>query len=485
MRRRQVARFGTSRSVWRYRLRQRLPLKLFRNLGVFYLFLALSTGFLVLWLQKPEYLKFKFLSLPKLMPLDGDLPRNILEEGLPISMRPVSVHANSSENPEKALRSIVHVVTDYDLAEPESVLKAAFPGSRSDSNALGWEWFLTRSIQGYDLGVITAIGSSLEKAKDSLVDGVLRYESASMPDPQAEVVITAPGYGISVPGDTGLDDNQDVSVQVIEAVERSESLLGAAERLESLARIDWGTQPLIGIYHTHTGETYAGAGINSKKSYAWDVAKPGQGADPGVVQVGERITRELFRRYGIPVIHSTKIHDFPVFAYAYSNSEKTAKMLVERYPSIQLVLDIHRDEGATLETFGGRQLAGVLIVVAGGSATLDHPNWRTNLAAAQQLKDDFDRMYPGLCRGLIVKENVRYNQHLHPGALLLEIGAHTDTLDSALMTAELVADVLAETLWQLQSGRPNRSVPARPGPGGVPSPLEIFEPKNLRPALGL
>jgi len=145
-------------------------------------------------------------------------------------------------------------------------------------------------------------------------------------------------------------------------------------------------------------------GVNSKKNYAWDVAKPGQGPVPGVVQVGERITRELQRRYGIPVIHSTKVHDYPIFAYAYSNSEKTAQMLVERYPSMQVVLDIHRDEGATLETFGGRQLAGVLIVVAaGGGSSLSHGNWRANLAVAQQLKEDFDRLYPGLCRGLVVK----------------------------------------------------------------------------------
>ncbi|NMB11659.1 MAG: hypothetical protein GX977_05170 [Firmicutes bacterium] len=254
----------------------------------------------------------------------------------------------------------------------------------------------------------------------------------------------------------------------------------SASRLESLARVNWGNSPLIAIYHTHTGETYRDGAGNSTKNYAWDVAQPGVGVVPGVVQVGERLTRELQRRYGIPVVHSQKVHDYPVFAYAYSNSEKTAQMLVERYPSLQLVLDIHRDEGATLETLQGRQLAGVLIIVAtGGGTSLSHGNWRQNLETAQLLKENFDRLYPGLCRGLVVKERVRYNQHVHPGALLLEIGAHFDTLDSALMTADLVADVLAETLWQMQSGSRTRNGLRTISP--IPSsPVEIFEPKIQR-----
>ena len=79
----------------------------------------------------------------------------------------------------------------------------------------------------------------------------------------------------------------------------------------------------------------------------------GDGPVPGVQQVGERLSRELERRYGIPVVHSTKVHDYPVFAYSYANSEKTARMCWWiGYPSLQLVIDIHRDEGLTMETMG-------------------------------------------------------------------------------------------------------------------------------------
>lgn len=488
----------------RYRLRRRLPRRLLWNLGLFYLVLALGAGLVVLGKERPEvfpgiqqrlHLNLAWIRersvaalpiLADILPLTGDLPRHILTEGLPHSISTVAaMDVLSREIPEDTLRSLVHVVTDYDLAQPESLVAAAFPGNTGNGDSLGWEWILQRSIHGYDLGVVTALGPSLAKTKDGTIQGGKGSDQ--------EVVITAPEYSaLTVVEPT---TSSDMSGQVREVMDsailpRDDTMLSqapsnAAQRVEGLARVNWGTAPLVGIYHTHTGETYGDAGVNSRKSYAWDVAKPGQGPVPGVVQVGERITRELQRRYGIPVIHSTKVHDYPIFAYAYSNSEKTSQMLVERYPSMQILLDIHRDEGATLETFGGRQLAGVLIVVAaGGGSSLSHGNWRANLAVAQQLKEDFDRLYPGLCRGLVVKEKVRYNQHVHPGALLLEIGAHTDTLDSALMTAELVADVLAETLWQLQSGSRSRTAPTRPSPGVQPSPLEIFEPKIFRPVFG-
>ena len=489
------------KGTWRYRLRRRLPGRLLRNLGLFYLILACGAGLLILSNKRPDFfqgmwqraqhdlgwIRNKSIQalpvLAEMLPLTGDLPRYILAEGLPGSV--AVVDAASRDLPAETLRSLVHVVTDYDLAEPESLVAAVFPGSRGTGGSLRWEWILQRSIQGYELGSITALGSSLDHIMDSLTEGVV--------GPDAEVLITAPEYGalnVVEPAsslDSGgvVTDVTDYPGELVGETRLASSPNNAVTRLEGLARVNWGTAPLVGIYHTHTGETYGDTGVSSKKSYAWDVAQPGSGPVPGVVQVGERITRELQRRYGIPAIHSTKVHDYPIFAYAYSNSEKTAQMLVERYSSLQIVLDIHRDEGATLETLQGRQLAGVLIVVAAGGGSLSHANWRANLAIAQQLKEDFDRLYPGLCRGLLVKEKARYNQHLHSGALLLEIGAHTDTLESALMTAELVADVLAETLWQLQSGSRTRTGPIRPSPLAPPSPMEIFEPKVLRPVFGL
>lgn len=475
------------------RMGRRVPRRLLRNLGLFYLILATMAGLLVLGRVKPGFHRdiwhqvqygfrwFRDKSIPALaalvhaVPLTSDLSRSILAEGLPGGE---IVGVAGSQLSSETLRSIVQVVTDYDLAEPESLVAAAFPGSRSTTGSVRWDWVIQRSIEGYGLG-----GAS--QASDTRGADSLESPSDSLGSTGTEVIITAPEY---VALTTVESDQPPVSEDGVKIVTYDSRLVqtqstpgsvSPAARQDSLARVNWGNAPLVAIYHTHTGETYRDAAGNSSKSYAWDIAQPGAGLVPGVVQVGERLTRELQRRYGIPVVHSGKVHDYPVFAYSYSNSEKTAQMLVERYPSLQLVLDIHRDEGKTLETLQGKQLSGVLIVVATGDATgLIHGNWQQNLEIAQLLKENFDRLYPGLCRGLLVKERARYNQHLHRGALLLEIGAHSDTLDSALMTAELVADVLAETLWQMQSGSRGRDgIRAVPQ---TPSLIEIFEPQTQR-----
>lgn len=486
--------------VLRNRVRRRLPRRLLRNLGVFYLILAGLAGLLVLGNTRPGFYQDVWRQmeygyswvrnraagvLPALaysLPLTGDLSRSILAEGLPTS--PGLANTPSSHISPETLRSIVQVMTDYDLAEPESLVAAAFPGSRSTSGAVRWDWIIQRGIEGYSLGSDTL---------DAWQAAVLVDEDSPSPQAQVEVVINAPTYAAlaTSTGDGSLEDVASMVTYPADSIvgeswqmQPVPSPISLASRLESLSRVNWGNSPLVAIYHTHTGETYRDTTSSSTKSYAWDVGRPGVGPVPGVVQVGERLTRELQRRYGIPVIHSSKVHDYPVFAYAYSNSEKTAQMLVERYSSLQLVLDIHRDEGTTVETVQGRQLAGVLIIVATGGGSLNHRNWRQNLETAQLLKETFDRVYPGLCRGLVIKERARYNQHVHPGALLLEIGAHSDTLDSALLTAELVADVLAETLWQVQSGS---RVPSnlRTLPQAPSSPMEIFEPKVQRGGFGL
>ncbi|NLJ85009.1 MAG: hypothetical protein GX322_01085 [Firmicutes bacterium] len=487
-------------SMVRYGVRQRLPRRLVRNLGLFYLLLACLACLVIfgssrsglyqsLWDRSKHgiaWVKDKSIGalpiLARVFPLTGEIPLSILAEGLPGST--MIVDAAGRQLSPDALRSVVQVVTDYDLAEPESLVAAVFPNSRSTAGPVRWEWVLQRGIQGYHVGSMApsaSVNSSMGNISDSAGEGLPKITITAEEYARAEVAVPRASGGVEESAGEVLSHGGGSK-----EVQPTAGPSPAATRLEGLARVNWGTAPLVAIYHTHTGETYRGTGVNSHKNYAWDVAEPGSGLVPGVVQVGERITRELQRRYSIPVIHSSKVHDYPIFAYAYSNSEKTAQMLVERYPSLQLVLDIHRDEGATLETVQGRQLASVLIVVAtGGSGSLVHGSWRSNLAMAQQLKEDFDRLYPGLCRGLLVRDKARYNQHVHPGALLLEIGAHFDTLESALLTAELVADVLAETLWQVQSGSQSSPTPVRPAPLVPSLPMEIFEPKAPRAVLGL
>ena len=197
---------------------------------------------------------------------------------------------------------------------------------------------------------------------------------------------------------------------------------------------------LVGIYHTHTGETYS----------LTDGVERYDGRPGAVVEVGRELERALLQ-HGVAAAHTEKIHDVP-YATSYLESFKTAQELMDEHRSIRILLDIHRDskkarEHNTME-IGGLEYATVLIIV-GSDARQFFPGWQDNLAVAKRLAAVAQRMYPGLISGVRVQEG-RYNQYLHPGALLLEVGAVNNHTEEALRTAELLADVIAAVLdnWE-------------------------------------
>ena len=117
-------------------------------------------------------------------------------------------------------------------------------------------------------------------------------------------------------------------------------------------------------------------------------------------------------------------------------------------PSIQMIFDIHRDadkrENVTA-TINGMQVAKITIVVATGQQDLPQPHWQQNHAFAKLIDAKLNAKYPGLCRGIQLVE-WRYNQHLHPRALLIEVGSQESSKEEAIRSMEMLGDVLAEIL---------------------------------------
>ncbi|MGB9661544.1 MAG: stage II sporulation protein P [Moorellaceae bacterium] len=213
-----------------------------------------------------------------------------------------------------------------------------------------------------------------------------------------------------------------------------------------LSKVEEGSQhPLVAIYNTHNAEAYAPS----------DGVEKVPGKNGSIVTVAATLAQSLIQEYGIPVVRSDTIHDYPDFTLAYANSEKTVRHLLAEYPSIQVVLDIHRDAGLQeppIAYIDHQEVAQILIIV-GSDARLEHPHWRQNEAFARRLAAKMDELYPGLCRGVRVQQG-RYNQHLHPRALLLEIGSSNNTLDQAERAAGLLARVIAEVLRDLRQENP-------------------------------
>lgn len=208
--------------------------------------------------------------------------------------------------------------------------------------------------------------------------------------------------------------------------------------------------PRVLIYHTHTSEMYLGGNVAVGTSQAAHYTFRTH-SDPtitGVMEVGRHLANAL-NKLGIGTIHETKIHTLPTLDYAYANSEKTVREILTKLPSIGMVLDVHRDADVPepVAQINGRNVAKLLLVVGTAETIpLSHPNYQKNLAFARRLKEISDRLYPGLMRPIQIRKDARYNQHLHPNSVIIELGSVENTLEEALLSAELLAKILAQAL---------------------------------------
>lgn len=212
-----------------------------------------------------------------------------------------------------------------------------------------------------------------------------------------------------------------------------------------------GDGPLVLIVHTHATEAYT----PSEGSYyaATGSYRSGDTAY-NVVRVGQAIADKLNAR-GIVTLHDTTLHDAYGYDDAYGRTAQTVAAYLEQYPSIQMVIDVHRDavadsSGAQLafcSQVRGQQAARLLFVMGTDASGQEHPNWQSNLSMALKLQVLCEKEAPGLFRELSLR-NQRYNQHLTPYSLLLEVGTAGNTLPEALLSAEFFAEQLARLLLE-------------------------------------
>lgn len=197
-------------------------------------------------------------------------------------------------------------------------------------------------------------------------------------------------------------------------------------------------KPLVGIYCTHNAESYAASqGVDRL-----------EGKNGGVFSVAEHLKDTLKNKYGIGVVLSETIHDYPDWKKSYANSLVTLEQMKKDYPSIKVFIDVHRDalpsRKNAVVTINQKQVARIMFI-AGSDTRLPHPNWRDNWHYVKNIADVMEEKYPGLSKGVRVQDG-RYNQHASPHAILTEIGATTNTLAEAKGAAEMLADVLNSIL---------------------------------------
>lgn len=210
-------------------------------------------------------------------------------------------------------------------------------------------------------------------------------------------------------------------------------------------------EPQVLIIHTHATESFQ---PSSSGFYDSEYTARTIDSEKNIIAVGAKIAEEI-AKHGFTVIHDGTLHDYPMFSGAYARSAETVKAILEEYPSIKIVLDVHRDaierEGspvAAVTQINGKEAAQIMIISAADDGNWDVPEFMQNFRFACYLQGRIESDSPGITRPVLF-QYCNYNQHLSTGSLLLEIGSHGNTLEQALYTAELIGQSIGKALAEL------------------------------------
>ena len=196
------------------------------------------------------------------------------------------------------------------------------------------------------------------------------------------------------------------------------------------------SKPEVLIYHTHTTESYKpGDAISSDNSQ-------------NVCIVGDTLVSELQSNYGISAINDTTVHDAEAYTQSYARSVVTLDKHLKKYKDFKLIIDLHRDsvgdnKNAVTMKMNGENVAKISLVMA-----KKNPHFDKNMALANKIIESCNKNFPGFCRGVIYYNyGTRYfNQDRSNNAILIEVGADTNTTDEAKASVKYLARAIAEAL---------------------------------------
>ena len=202
--------------------------------------------------------------------------------------------------------------------------------------------------------------------------------------------------------------------------------------------LEWnlfGEAPAVLILHTHSTESYTQTNEDYVESSDWRTLDENY----NMLSIGARVG-EILAENGITAVQDRELHDYPSYNGSYVHARKSITAYLKEYPSIRLILDLHRDasggEGGqmrTRATVDGVTSAQLMLVLG-----TNHENYEENLSLGLKLHAQLETQAKGLMRPLQLRAQ-RFNQDLCPGALLIEVGAAGNTHKEAMTAAEELA----------------------------------------------
>ncbi|MBP1550491.1 MAG: stage II sporulation protein P [Oscillospiraceae bacterium] len=286
-------------------------------------------------------------------------------------------------------------------------------------------------------------------SNEELIVDDKQYDVGPKPYPESlesrDGTIAAVSYGV-IEGDSyiNLDNGQ---VRNITSVSNEDLL--AESRLVPDFEIERNGEPQILIMHTHATESY-----EPYERDFYDSSFNSRTTDPtmNMIAVGDEIAAEL-EAAGIAVLHDTTLHDYPSYNGSYDRSRETVQKYLDEYPSIKIVLDVHRDaierdsgdRIAPVAEIDGKNAAQVMIISGCDDGTMDMPDYMKNFRFAALLQNQLESDWEGLTRPVLFDYR-KYNQDMTTGSILIEVGGHANSIDQALYSGELIGKSLVNCL---------------------------------------
>ena len=208
------------------------------------------------------------------------------------------------------------------------------------------------------------------------------------------------------------------------------------------------SKPTVLVYHSHTTEAYA---LLDEGFYISSDARSENNAK-NVVRVGDELVEALERK-GFVVIHDTEIHDED-YNSSYDSSRRTVEKVLEEYPSVEITIDLHRDDITYKDktkvkptaVINGKKAAKMMLIAGCEYGKVEnYPDWEYNLRFDLAVQQGVNAKYPGVMRPVLFSQR-KYNMYETHNSFLLEVGTDANTLEEACYSARLFGDALADLL---------------------------------------
>lgn len=310
-------------------------------------------------------------------------------------------------------------------------------------NDIKWEFLKYKKIFGFNIGDNTSI---LYNYHGIFGEIEMKKEKSNKSEEEKKGEVTPVSSSTT---------QQEFNISAIDARKGMavSNLAGISVDAEALSREKIDIQidsagPQVLIVHTHTTESFTDSG---KTQYTLSDSDRSTDSEKNMVAVG-KVIKDVLESEGIGVIHDTTVHDYPSYSGAYTRSMETVEKNLKEYPTIKLVLDVHRDgiigeDGTKLKVLAdinGQSTAQCMFVV-GSNAVLKHDNWILNMRLACNLQRYANQNYPGLMRAINLRKE-RFNQQVRARSIIIEVGSNGNTLEEAKCGANLLGKTLSAVL---------------------------------------